>query len=120
MKDFSFLQEQAYEYLEKGIELCRKIGSDYLLSLYHCHMALCVSRFNYEDALKIYDDYFAVDNSIKNGTRNTDLDIVAFAALSLYKLNRYFMGRCSNWNHRNGSGMKYSKAKKDLSRSNIV
>lgn len=82
-------EQQAYEYLEKGIELCRKIGSDYLLSLYHCHMALCVSRFNYEDAVKIYDEYFAVDNSIKNGTRNTDLDIVAFAALSLYKLNRY-------------------------------
>lgn len=81
-------EAKAYEYLEKGIELCLKLKNDYLLTLYHCNMALLVSRFNYEEALKIYDKYFSIDKSIKNEVRNTDLDIVGFAALSLYNLKR--------------------------------
>lgn len=81
--------EQAYEYLEKGKALCRVTKDDYLLALCHCHISSCVSSKKYEDALKVYDEYFSIDKEIRNETRNTDLDIVAFAATSLYMLQRY-------------------------------
>ncbi len=82
-------ENQAYDYLEKGIELCKEMKNDYLLALYHCKIAACVSKKKYEEALEVYEDYFSIDKEIKNEVRTTDLDIVAFTATSLYMLKRY-------------------------------
>lgn len=82
-------EAQAYEYLQKGIELCLELKTDYVLAMYHCYMAACVSKQNFEKAIEIYNEYFKIDNEIRTGIRSTDLDIVAFAATSFYMLKRY-------------------------------
>ncbi|MBQ5319627.1 MAG: glycosyltransferase family 2 protein [Oscillospiraceae bacterium] len=85
-------REQAYEYLEKGIELCIKTKDDYVLALYHCAISACIADKRYDEALQIYDKYFSLDKEIKNEIRNTDLEIIAFAAIALYSLDRYEEG----------------------------
>ncbi len=82
-------EKQAYDYLEKGIELCKREKKDYLLALYHCKMASFILKQDYEKVLAVYDEYFSIDKEIKNETRTTDLDIIAFTATSLYMLKKY-------------------------------
>ncbi len=85
-------EEQAYDYLKKGIELCKKENDDYVLALYHCAISIYVANKRYDDAMSVYEEYFALDKSIKNEVRNTDLEIIAFAAIALYSADRYEEG----------------------------
>lgn len=82
-------KEKADEYLQKGIDLCLKNKDDYVLALYQCRMASYISRKRYEDALKVYDEYFSLSDEIKIKVRNTDLEIIGFAALALYSMDKY-------------------------------
>lgn len=82
-------KELAYNYLEKGIELCKKQKDDYVIALYHCAISAYVSEKRYEDAMKIYKEYFSLDKAIRNEIRNTDLEIIAFAGIALYSEDKY-------------------------------
>jgi len=79
----------AYEYLEKGIALCRENNDDYVLALYHCKISASVAHGRYDDAIRTYEEYFSLGSEIKNEIRNTDLEIIAFAAIALYSSERY-------------------------------
>lgn len=82
-------KNQAYDYLKKGIELCKRNSDDYVIALYHCAISAYVSEKRYDEAMEIYEEYFSLDKSIKNEIRNTDLEIIAFAGIALYSAGRY-------------------------------
>ena len=82
-------KEQAEEYLQKGIDLCLETKDDYILALYQCRMASCVSKGRNEEAMKTYEEYFSLSDEIKIKVRNTDLEIIGFASLALYNMHRY-------------------------------
>ena len=79
----------AFEYLDKGIALCKEKSDDYVLALYHCMISACVALKRYDDAVKAYEDYFSLSKEIKNEIRSTDLEIIAFAGIALYSAERY-------------------------------
>ncbi|MBQ3162292.1 MAG: glycosyltransferase family 2 protein [Oscillospiraceae bacterium] len=79
----------AYEYLEKGIALCKENNDDYVLALYHCMISSYVARRRYDDAVRVHEEYFSLSKEIKNEIRSTDLEIIAFAAIALYSSERY-------------------------------
>lgn len=82
-------KEQAEEYLQKGIDLCLETKDDYILALYQCRMASCVSNGRNEEAMKTYEEYFSLSDEIKIKVRNTDLEIIGFASLALYNMHKY-------------------------------
>lgn len=82
-------EEKAVEYARTGIEICRRSGDDYILCIFLCLMNYYVKDKQYEKAVGLYDEYFAVDNSIRCGIRNTDIEITGFCAIALYSLERY-------------------------------
>ncbi len=82
-------KEEALGYLRKGIELALELKTDYVLALYHSYIADRLTNNEYEEVISLADEYFAIDKEIRNGTRTTDLDIVAFASTALYCLKRY-------------------------------
>lgn len=86
---FQETEAQACEFLQKGIELCLELKTDYVFALYHCHMAACVSKQDFEKAIEIYDEYFGNDKGIRTEIHFTDLDVIAFAAISFYMLKRF-------------------------------
>ena len=92
MQDISIIRENLStieEYAHKGIEICQKQKNDYILSLYHNLMTVYMYLDRFEDAVKLHDEYFAVDDEIRKGVRTTDMDILGFTANALFALNRY-------------------------------
>lgn len=88
---YNFLDDktQAMEYAYQGIELCKKMKTDYILALYH---TITLRKFcNYEDeeVLKLYDEYFSVDQAIRVKERSLDIEFYAFKAMALFRLERY-------------------------------
>lgn len=88
---YCFLEDktQAIDYAYQGIELCKKQENDFVLALYHSLTVLHYVSKKFEDVLRIYDEYFEVDDSIRQGERCTDLEMYAYRALSLYELQRF-------------------------------
>lgn len=82
-------EAQAFEYLDKGIALCKKNNDDYVLALYLCMISGCVAKKRYDKAMQAYEEYFSLSKEIKNEIRNTDLEIIAFAGIALYSSERY-------------------------------
>ena len=82
-------KQLAYGYLRKGIEISERDKHDYILALYHCGITAYTSQGRYEEAVKLYEEYIVIDNSIKNGVRSTDLDIYAFSGIAFYSLRRF-------------------------------
>lgn len=88
---YCFLDDktQAIEYAYKGIEVCKEKKSDFIMALYHGLIVLAHSRKEHDDVLRICDEYFAVDEDIRNGERSCDLEMLGFKGLSLFDLGRY-------------------------------
>lgn len=88
---YCFLDDktQAIEYAYKGIEICKEIKSDFIMALYHGLIVLAHNRKKYDDVLRMSDEYFAVDEDIRNGERFTDLEILGFKALTLFEMEKY-------------------------------
>ena len=81
--------QTAIDYAYKGIEICKKQNSDYILCMYHTLITFYTKLKRHEEVIKVYDMYFAVDEGIRKGIRSTDLDIIGFTANALYLLKRY-------------------------------
>ncbi len=88
---YCFLDDktEAVDYAYQGIEICKKQKSDFILAMYNSLMALWYNEKKPEEMLKVAQEYFAVDEEIRNGERTTDTDIIGFRALALYALERY-------------------------------
>ncbi len=88
---YAFLDDktEAINYAYKGIELCKKQKSDYALALYHGLITLANSEKRHEDVLRIYDEYFAIGDDIRQKERTTDIEMMAYRGVALYDLGRY-------------------------------
>ncbi len=88
---YAFLDDktEAINYAYKGIELCKKQKSDYAMALYHGLITLANSEKRHEDVLRIYDEYFALDEDIRQKERTTDIEMMAYRGVTLYDLARY-------------------------------
>ncbi len=80
---------QAIDYAYQGIELCKTQKSDFIMPLYHGLITLANSEKRYDDVLRIYDEYFKVDDSIRQKERSTDLEMMAYKGLALFELRRF-------------------------------
>ena len=92
MQDFSIIKENKellVGYARKAIEICEKQGNDYILGMYHTLMTIYMKLDCFEDAVKLHDEYFEVDNKIRRGVRSNDIDIIGFTANALFALERY-------------------------------
>lgn len=82
-------QEEAYDYLRKGIEYCKKNDDKYIIGIYHSAMVAYYAKNQYDKAMEIYDEYFAFKKTMNDEIRSTDLEIIAFAGMTLYSENKY-------------------------------
>ena len=88
---YAFLDDktEAINYAYMGIELCKKQKSDFAMALYHGLITLANSEKRYEDVLRIYDEYFALDEDIRQKERTTDIEMIVYKAIALYDMKRY-------------------------------
>lgn len=81
--------EKALEYLDGGIELCKKLNSIVLASLYFYKVCHLRSEQNYADAISVYDEYFKMSPKIRPYPLTTDGEIYGLKAECLYALEKY-------------------------------
>lgn len=88
---YCFLEDkkQAIDYAYEGIELCKQQKSDFAMALYHNLITLANSEKRYEDVLKIYDEYFALGEEIRQKERTTDIEMMAYKGIAVYEMKRY-------------------------------
>ena len=81
--------EKALEYLDGGIELCKKLNSIVLTSLYFYKVCRLRNEQNYEDAISVCDEYFKMSPKIRPYPLTTDGEIYGLKAECLYALEKY-------------------------------
>ena len=80
---------KAYEYLERGIEVAKEQNDLVLVALYCDKAQDLFFRGDYDGAIQVCDEYFAVDKSIRNKPLTSDAEMYAFRASSNYNLENY-------------------------------
>lgn len=75
--------DTAESYLDKGIDYCRKIRSQYIASYYITKIKCTLNR-SYKQTLELCDEYFSLDKSIRGEGLTTDIEIYAVQATVLY------------------------------------
>ncbi len=88
---YNFLEDktQAIEYAYQGIELCKKLKTEYIMALYYALALHMYSTKNHEELYKLYDEYFAVDMDIRVKERTLDTEFYAFKAMLLFREEKY-------------------------------
>ena len=81
--------EKALEYLDGGIELCKKLNSIVLASLYFYKVCHLRNEEKYEDAISGCDEYFKMSPKIRPYPLTTDGEIYGLKAECMYALERY-------------------------------
>ena len=82
-------EEKALEYAYKGIELCKKYNTDYIYAFYHILIFSSFNRNDYDNVLKLYDEYFDIPQEIRFGDRSTDIEVYGYTGLSLCEQKKY-------------------------------
>ena len=80
---------KAFEYIDKGIEICRRKKYYVLSAMLSTKAFAYYSEENFEKSLDICEDYFNTDSSIRQGTLSLDIEVLAIKASALSKLDRY-------------------------------
>ncbi len=88
---FNFLDDktQALEYAYKGIEQAKEMKNDYVLGIYHSIALLYHCKQESEKVLEVYDEYFEVEDEIRQKERSLDVEFYGFKAAALFRLERY-------------------------------
>ncbi len=88
---YNFLDDktQSVEYAYQGIELCKKLKTDYIFAFYHILTMQKFTSYEDEEVIKLYDEYFSVDKEIRVKERSLDIEFYAFKAMALHRLERY-------------------------------
>ncbi len=81
--------EKALEYQDSGIELCKKLNSIVLASLYFYKVCHLRNEQDYEEAISVCDEYFNMSPKIRPYPLTTDGEIYGLKAECLYALERY-------------------------------
>ena len=81
--------EKALEYLNSGIELCRKKNSIVMAALYFYKASYYQTDKNFEEALSACDEYFGMDKAIRPHPLSADGEIYGIKSMCLYELERY-------------------------------
>lgn len=83
-----FRIDEAFKYLEIGIEKCKKNNDRYIVILYFQKAEYLYRNAEYEKALAVCEEYFSEKKRIKLPALTTDGDIYAYSADSLFALGR--------------------------------
>ena len=81
--------EKALGYLDGGIELCKKLNSIVLTSLYFYKVCHLRNEQQYDDAISVCDEYFKMSPKIRPYPLTTDGEIYGLKAECMYALERY-------------------------------
>ena len=81
--------EKALGYLDGGIELCKKLNSIVLTSLYFYKVCHLRNEQKYEVAISVCDEYFGMSKAIRPYPLTTDGEIYGLKAECMYALERY-------------------------------
>ena len=79
----------ALDYLNSGIDLCRKKNSIVLVALYFHKVSYYQTEKKFEEAILASDEYFKMNKAIRPYPLSTDGEIYAIKAMCLYELGRY-------------------------------
>ena len=80
---------RAEEFLQEGIELCKRDNSIVLTVLYSDKASYLYSQFMFNEAIEICDTYFSMQKTIRPHELTTDGEMLGIKASSLYNLNRF-------------------------------
>ena len=81
--------DKALEYLNSGIDFCKRTNSIVLAALYFHKASYYQTGKKYEDSIAVCDDYFKMNKVIRPYPLSTDGEINAIKAMCLYELERY-------------------------------
>jgi|GEM_PF-1252959 len=81
--------EKALEYLNAGIELSKKLNSIVLAALYFHKAGFYQAEKQYENAVSVCGEYFAMSKAVRPYPLTTDGEICGIKSMCLYELQRY-------------------------------
>ena len=82
-------REEAEKYLDQGIALAEKIRSVYLIPMLQDKIMVVFQRKQYDEVVRICDQYFALGKDIRSGELCSDAEFYAAKAESFFRMDEF-------------------------------